>query len=54
VKFEPYKTPDPTLPVAEYPVTVQLRRIGAPLCLESIFSGADEKKNTATQLKLKH
>jgi cysteine-rich repeat protein len=45
--------PDPTLPVTEYPVTVQLRRIGAPLCLQSVFSSADETKNTAAQLKLK-
>jgi cysteine-rich repeat protein len=44
--------PDPTLPLA-YPVTVQLRRIGAPLCLESTFNAADELKNTEQQFKAK-
>ena len=45
--------PDPMLPVA-YPVTVQLKKDGSPLCLESTFTMADEKKNTATQFKAKH
>ncbi|MBX3028202.1 hypothetical protein KF840_25210 [bacterium] len=44
--------PDPTLPLA-YPVTVQLKKAGAALCLESVFTGADEKKNTAAQFKAK-
>jgi cysteine-rich repeat protein len=44
--------PDPMLPLA-YPVTVQLRKDGSPLCLESVFVVADEKKNTATQFKAK-
>src|SRR5690606_22910352 len=44
--------PDPTLPLA-YPVTVQLRKDGSPLCLESTFTAADEQKNDATQFKAK-
>jgi hypothetical protein len=44
--------PDPTLPVA-YPVTVQLKKDGAPLCLESTFTSANEKKNEAKQFKAK-
>ena len=44
--------PDPTLPVA-YPVTVQLKKDGSPLCLESTFTSANEKKNTDTQFKAK-
>jgi cysteine-rich repeat protein len=44
--------PDPTLPLA-YPVTVQLKKDGSPLCLESTFTSADEKKNTTTQFKAK-
>ena len=44
--------PDPTLPVA-YPVTVQLKKDGSPLCLESVFTAANEKKNTDTQFKAK-
>ncbi|MBX3024444.1 hypothetical protein KF840_05990 [bacterium] len=44
--------PDPTLPLT-YPVTVQLKKDGSSLCLESVFTGADEKKNTATQFKAK-
>lgn len=45
--------PDPTLPLA-YPVTVQLRRAGSPLCVESTFSNIDEKKNVETQFKAIH
>jgi hypothetical protein len=44
--------PDPTLPLS-YPVTVQLRKDGAPLCLESTFTSANEKKNDAGQFKAK-
>jgi hypothetical protein len=44
--------PDPTLPLA-YPVTVQLKKDGSALCLESSFTSADEKKNDATQFKAK-
>lgn len=44
---------DPPLPLA-YPVIVQLRRDDAPLCLESVFTADDEKKNTASQFKAKH
>lgn len=42
--------PDPTLPMA-YPVTVQLRQEGSPLCLESIFTSADQVKNELGQFK---
>lgn len=45
--------PDPVLPVT-YPVTVQLRKGGSPLCLESIFTGVDEQENSAAQFKAKH
>jgi hypothetical protein len=34
-------------------VTVQLKKAGAPLCLESTFTAVDEKKNDATQFKAK-
>ncbi|MGH3641853.1 MAG: PEP_CTERM-anchored TLD domain-containing protein [Mycobacterium sp.] len=44
--------PDPALPLT-YPVTVQLKKNGSPLCLESTFTFADEKKNDATQFKAK-
>ena len=44
--------PDPTLPVA-YPVTVQLKKDGSPLCLESTFTSVNDKKNTDTQFKVK-
>jgi hypothetical protein len=44
--------PDPTLPLT-YPVTVQLKKDGSPLCLESTFTSANEKKNTDTQFKAK-
>lgn len=44
--------PDPTLPLI-YAVTVQLEKDGSPLCLESVFTSADEKKNTDTQFKAK-
>ena len=44
--------PDPVLPL-EYPVTVQLRKDGSSLCLESIFTATAEKKNTAAQFKAK-
>ncbi|HSP98646.1 MAG TPA: hypothetical protein VL049_15600 [Candidatus Dormibacteraeota bacterium] len=44
--------PDPVLPLA-YPVTVQLKKDGSPLCLESTFTSANEKKNTDTQFKAK-
>lgn len=44
--------PDPSLPLA-YPVTVQLRKVGSPLCLESSFTDADELKNEAGQFKAK-
>lgn len=44
--------PDPVLPVT-YPVTVQLKKDGSPLCLESIFTSINEKKNTDTQFKAK-
>jgi hypothetical protein len=45
--------PAPTLPLA-YPVTVQLKKDGSPLCLESTFTNADEKNNDATQFKAKY
>src|SRR5262249_54540012 len=44
--------PDPMLPLA-YPVTVQLKKGGSPLCLESTFTLDNEKKNTALQFKAK-
>ena len=44
--------PDPALPLT-YPVTVQLKKDGSPLCLESSFTSANEKKNDATQFKAK-
>lgn len=44
--------PDPTLPLA-YPVIVQLRKSGSPLCLESAFTIADQVKNDASQFKAK-
>lgn len=44
--------PDQPLPVA-YPVTVQLKKDGSPLCLESTFTDADEVRNTTTQFKAK-
>ena len=44
--------PDPTLPVA-YPVTVQIKKDGSPLCLESVFTSVNEKKNTDAQFKAK-
>lgn len=44
--------PDPALPLA-YPVTVQLRKDGSPLCLESAFTTADEVKNDTKQFKAK-
>ena len=42
--------PDPALPL-DFPVTVQLKKDGSPLCLESTFTSADEKSNTDTQFK---
>jgi cysteine-rich repeat protein len=44
--------PDPVLPLA-YPVTVQLKKDGAPLCLESRFTAEHEKRNDAKQFKAK-
>ncbi|MBX3023936.1 hypothetical protein KF840_03405 [bacterium] len=44
--------PDPALPLA-YPVTVQMKKNGSSLCLESTFTAADEKKNEAAQFKAK-
>jgi cysteine-rich repeat protein len=44
--------PDPMLPL-DYPVTVQLKKDGSSLCLESTFTSANEKKNTDTQFKAK-
>ena len=44
--------PDPTLPLA-YPVTVQLKKDGSPLCLQSTFTATGEKKNDTTQFKNK-
>lgn len=44
--------PDVSLPL-EYPVTVQLRKDNAPLCLESTFSAPDVVKNDAAQFKAK-
>ena len=44
--------PDPTLPLT-YPVTVQLKKDGSALCLESSFTAADEVKNDAAQFKAK-
>ncbi|HSP96575.1 MAG TPA: hypothetical protein VL049_04945 [Candidatus Dormibacteraeota bacterium] len=41
---------DPTLPLS-YPVTVQLKKNGSSLCVESTFTSTDEKKNTATQFQ---
>jgi len=35
-------------------VTVQLRKGGSPLCLQSTFGNADEKKNDMAQFKAKH
>jgi len=45
--------PDATLPVS-YPVTVQIKKDGSPLCLESVFTSLHEKKNTAAQFKAKN
>ena len=45
--------PDPGLPFS-YPVTVQLRKIGSPVCLESAFVSTDQKKNDMTEFKAKH
>lgn len=44
--------PDPALPLA-YPVKVQLKKDGGPLCLESTFTAANEKRNDAGQFKAK-
>ena len=52
VKGKGAALPDPTLPVV-YPVTVQLKKDGSPLCLESTFTAADEVKNDAGQFKAK-
>jgi hypothetical protein len=35
-------------------VTVQLKRDGAPFCLESTFVGADKIKNDGVQFKAKY
>jgi cysteine-rich repeat protein len=43
---------DPALPLA-YPVTVQLKKDGSSLCLESTFTADDEKKNDAAQFTAK-
>ena len=42
--------PDPTLPLV-FPVTVQLRKSGSPLCLESTFASTDEVKNEGGQFE---
>lgn len=50
VKGKGMALPDPALPLA-YPVTIQLRKGGSPLCLESVFHNADEVKNDSTLFK---
>jgi hypothetical protein len=44
--------PDPSLPLT-FPVTVQLRKAGSPLCLESTFASTDALKNDGAQFKAK-
>ena len=52
VKGQGVALPDPTLPIA-YPVTVQLKKVGSPICLESAFTSTNEVKNDGTQFKAK-
>ncbi|MBX3027968.1 hypothetical protein KF840_24000 [bacterium] len=44
--------PDPALPLS-YPVTVQLKKNGSSVCLESTFTAPDEVKNDIGQFKAK-
>ena len=41
------------LTARRFPVTVQLRKDGGPLCLQSTFADTDAKENNATQFRAK-
>lgn len=53
VKGKGSALPDPSLPLA-YPVTVQLRKAGSPLCLESTFTSLDAVRNEPGHFKAKY